>query len=42
MDFQSHYYDKVSKKCWVALAPWFYLYLKTGGAPLLERSRGRS
>ena len=31
-DIQSHYYDKVSKRCLVALAPWFYLYLKTGVA----------
>jgi hypothetical protein len=26
----TQYYDKTSKQCLVALAPWFYLYLKTG------------
>ena len=40
-DLQSQYYDKVSKRCLVALAPWFYLYLKTGVGAVVGKELGQ-
>ncbi len=36
-DIQNQYYDKTSKRCLVALASWFYLYLNTGVEAVVGR-----